>query len=116
MRAAFLLLARKQTRIAASGALAFFLAFALVLSAAIIRGVDLPCNCFGAFGPDLPMRAQAVLDLVLSALAFALVRTTLPADNRVWGHPGVQSGSGGRGNSSGDSLIVLWPNTETAPG
>ena len=55
------------------GALILFSAFAVVLSAAIIRGVEVPCNCFGIFGPVLPMRRQALLDLAFAAGALLLL-------------------------------------------
>jgi|GEM_PF-2744229 len=68
------LLLRRSLRGAAISAAALFLLFALVLSAEIVRGVDAPCNCFGVFGPELPARGQAALDVLLALLAFLLIR------------------------------------------
>jgi hypothetical protein len=106
------LLARKAARIAATAALLLFLAFTVVLSAAIVRGTDIPCNCFGSLGPGLPARDQAVLDLLFASVALFLVRSPRvekPAVRRfslltpaaslcalLWG-----------------AALLVWPNTES---
>jgi uncharacterized membrane protein len=103
-----LLLLRRSMRVAANSAVMLFLLFACVLSAAIVRGVDTPCNCFGNFGPDLPARGQAGLDILLASLAFLLIRKNsavegntnvpnpvrmlFPASALVWG-----------------IVLVIWP-------
>ena len=108
-----LLLARKSVRVAAFVALSLFIAFALVLSAAIFRGAELPCHCFGTFGPDLPLRGQAVLDLICAVLAFSLAHTPRPAEFGVrrppW-HPGGAAG----GALLWGILLIAWPQADPA--
>lgn len=52
-----------------------FATFASVLSRAIARGIDLPCNCFGVLGPVLPIRGEALLDLALCVVALHFGRS-----------------------------------------
>ena len=78
-----MLLLGRSVRAAAASAAILFVLFACVLSAAIVRRVDTPCNCFGAFGPDLPARGQAALDVFLAFLACVLVRGNSPAGRQV---------------------------------
>ncbi len=75
-----MLLVRRFVRAAATSAAVMFVLFACVLSAAIVRGADTPCNCFGSFGPDLPARGQAGLDILLASLAFLLIRENSAAE------------------------------------
>jgi len=77
-----MLLVRRSMRVAATSAVMLFVLFACVLSAAIVRGVDTPCNCFGSFGPDLPVREQAGLDILFASLAFFLIRKSAAAEGR----------------------------------
>lgn len=68
-----LLLSGKSLRIAGSAAGFLFVSFVLVLSSAVFRGVDLPCNCFGFLGLNLTLRGQALLDIVLAGAASFVV-------------------------------------------
>ena len=108
-----LLLSGKSIRIAALAALFLFVAFTVVLSGAIVRGVDLPCNCFGSLGPRLPMREQALLDLLLAAVAFFLIKVASATERResplrtviaavaalLWG-----------------SILIVWPHLDPPTG
>jgi hypothetical protein len=106
-----LLLAGKSTRVAACAALFLFIAFAVVLSGAIVRGIDLPCNCFGSLGPRLPMRGQAILDLMLAAVAFFLIQESAPTDGIVRGFSPLTGGAAIAALLWGSSLLV-WPHPE----
>jgi len=69
-----LLLAGLWVRRSALLAGGLLLLFAVVLTAALVRGVDIPCSCFGYLGPHLQMRSQITLDLALVLLALTIAR------------------------------------------
>ncbi|HTR99111.1 MAG TPA: MauE/DoxX family redox-associated membrane protein [Bacteroidota bacterium] len=69
-----LMVARRRMQAAASAAFCLFLCFALVLTRAVVGGIDIPCMCFGFIAPRLPLRIEAVLDLLLGLGALACVR------------------------------------------
>jgi len=106
--AALALLANYRLREAAYLSAFMFAAFAAALSRAIIRGIEIPCNCFGNLGPALPIQGEVLLDLILCVFALHLggpitsgvspdarrIRVTIPlaALALLWG-----------------SVIILWP-------
>jgi hypothetical protein len=107
-----LLLARKRIRFAAPAALFLFLAFTVVLSAAVVRGVDLPCNCFGSLGPRLPARDQAVLDLLFAAVAFFLImspRESIPGARKF----SVLTRAASLCALLWGSALLVWPHSES---
>ena len=74
-----LLIFRRWFRAASVAACTLFLGFALVLTAAVIRGIDLPCMCFGFLAPRLPLRVEAALDILLCLGALECVQCAPPA-------------------------------------
>ncbi len=108
-----LLLSGKSLRSAASAALFLFGAFAVVLSTAIVRGVDLPCNCFGSFGPSLPMKEQALLDLFLAVVAFFLIMVDSATERREFSLP---TGIAAIAAILWGSTLIAWPHPDTAAG
>lgn len=108
-----LLLSGKSIRIAASAALFLFLAFTVVLSGSIVRGVDPPCNCFGSLGPRLPMREQALLDLLLAAAAFFLIRCASATEPHEFSPP---TGIAAIAALLWGSALIVWPHPETGTG
>jgi hypothetical protein len=107
-----LLLTGKSARIAPWAALFLFVAFTVVLSVAIVRGVDPSCNCFGSFGPKLPMREQAVLDLLLAAVAFYLTRSVSVTEHAARGYSPLIGVASIAALLWGSALIV-WPHPES---
>jgi hypothetical protein len=101
-----LLLTGKYDRIAPSAALFLFVAFTVALSGAIVRGIELPCNCFGSLGPRLPMREQALLDLLLAAVAFFLIERAPDTERREFSPP---TGVGAVAALVWGSALILWP-------
>jgi len=56
--------------------------FAFLLLSFLVRGEQILCNCFGPFGPKLPLRAQILLDLTLAAMGvFATLRRDSPSSS-----------------------------------
>ena len=108
-----LLLSGKSIRISAPAALCLFVAFTLVLSGAIVRGVDHPCNCFGSLGPRLPVREEALLDLLLAAVAFFLVKCASAAEVHRFLPP---AGFAAALALLWSLALILWPHPETAAG
>ena len=108
-----LLLSGKSIRIAASAALFLFVAFTAVLSGAIVRGVDPLCNCFGSLGPRLPMREQALLDLVLAAAAFFLMNRASAAEPHRFS---PLAGIAACAAVLWASALIVWPHPETDTG
>jgi hypothetical protein len=51
-----------------SAATALFFFFALLLGVLLVKGVRVPCNCFGPLGLKLSLRSQIALDLALAVL------------------------------------------------
>ena len=85
-----------------------FVGFAIVLTSAVVRGIEIPCMCFGQLVRGLPLRMEAVLDLLLGIAALACIHAAGPA----------RTGGGrlraGTGISLGCALIwgsalTLWP-------
>jgi len=74
MMTGILMLARRSMPAAAYASFCLFLCFALVLTRAVVRGIDIPCMCFGFIVPRLPLRIEAVLDLLLGLGALACLR------------------------------------------
>ncbi len=103
-----LLLTGKSVRIGAWAALILFVAFTLVLSGAIFRGVDPPCNCFGSLGPRLPMREQALLDILLAGVAFFLLRAA-SATKRPPGGVSSPAVVAVIGALIWGSALIVWP-------
>ena len=108
-----LLLSGRFTRIAASAALFLFVAFTVVLSSAIVRGAELPCNCFGSLGPRLPMREQALLDLLLAAVAFFLMKGASSAKPQ---RSSPTSSLAAIAVLFWGSALIVWPQRETGSG
>jgi hypothetical protein len=108
-----LLFSGKSLRIAASAALFLFLAFTVVLSGAIVRGMDLPCNCFGSFGPRLPMTGQALLDLLFAVVAFFLIKVASATERR---EPSLPTGIAALAGILWGSALIVWPRPETGSG
>lgn len=69
-----------RVREAAALAAGMLLIFAFVLTQSLVRGNELPCGCFGSFGPSLPARWQIVLDLFLVLVALSLTSRREVAD------------------------------------
>jgi len=113
--AGLMLLAGKGIRIAAPAALFLFLAFTAVLTFAIVRGVDLHCNCFGSLGPKLHLRDQAVLDLLFAATAYFLIRKTAVLPGDVRGHSPFTGVAAFSALLWGSALIV-WPDPNAGGG
>jgi len=108
-----LLLTGKFTRVAAGLALFLFVGFTAVLTAAITRNIDIPCNCFGSLGPRLPMREQAVLDLLFAVLAFFLMYAASETGGGAIERFPFTGVAAIAALLWGSSLIV-WPHTERA--
>jgi hypothetical protein len=108
-----LLLSGKSIRIAASVALFLFVAFTVLLSGAIVRGVDLPCNCFGSLGPRLPAREQALLDLLLAVAAFFLIKVSSASALRMFP---FRTGIAAIAALLWGSALIVWPHPETGTG
>jgi uncharacterized membrane protein YphA (DoxX/SURF4 family) len=108
-----LLLSGKSIRIAALAALFLFVAFTVVLSGAIVRGVDLPCNCFGSLGPRLPMREQALLDLLLAVVAFFLIKVASATERR---ESALPTGIAAVAALLLGSTMIVWPHPDTSTG
>ena len=106
----FLLIPRR-TRAASVAAFALFLCFAMVLTAAVMRGIDLPCMCFGFLAPRLPLRAEAVIDILLCLGALECAREAahgpLTASRIRAGLP-IACGL------AWASLLIAWPGTGNA--
>jgi uncharacterized membrane protein YphA (DoxX/SURF4 family) len=105
-----LLLTGKSGRIAASAALFLFVAFTIALSGAIVRGIELPCNCFGSLGPKLPMREQALLDLLLAVAAFFLMKRASATERREFYPP---TGVAAIAALLWGSTLMVWPHPKT---
>ncbi|HXX63738.1 MAG TPA: MauE/DoxX family redox-associated membrane protein [Bacteroidota bacterium] len=73
--AALALLVNYRSKEAAYVSAAMFTGFAAALSRAIVRGIEIPCNCFGNLGPPMPLKGEVLLDLVLCVLALHLAGT-----------------------------------------
>ena len=108
-----LLLSGKSLRSAASAALFLFGSFTVVLSGAIVRGVELPCNCFGSFGPGLPMREQALLDLFLAVVSFFLIKVDSATQRREFSLP---MGIAAVAAILWGSTLIAWPHPDAAAG
>ncbi|HEX7572336.1 MAG TPA: MauE/DoxX family redox-associated membrane protein [Bacteroidota bacterium] len=108
-----LLLSGKSIRIAASAALFLFVAFTVLLSGAIVRGVDVPCNCFGSLGPRLPAREQALLDLLLAVVAFFLIKAASASALRKFS---LRTGIAALAALLWGSALIVWPHPETGTG
>lgn len=106
-----LLLSGKSLRIASSAALFLFIAFTVVLSGAIVRGIDHPCNCFGNFGPRLPMREQALVDLLLAVVAFILMKAGFAGER-----PVPPTGVVAVAALLWGSALIVWPHPEADDG
>ncbi len=105
-----LLLSGRSIRIAASAALFLFVLFTVLLSGAIVRGVELPCNCFGSLGPRLPAREQALLDLLLAVIAFFLIKVPSSSALREFSRP---AGLAAVAALFWGSALIVWPHPET---
>ena len=99
----FSLLAGIKTRPAAVASGFMLLVFAGVLTAGLLRGITLPCQCFGNLGTGLKPPLQISLDLLLFLLSFV-------AAGRTDGAPGSRPSSRSRkGARIGVGMIVaLW--------
>ena len=103
-----LLMTRRCMPAAAIVSFCMFVAFALVLTAAVVRRIEIPCMCFGQLVPGLPLRMEAALDLLLGIAALACIRGARPA------RAGGERLRAGTGISLGCTLIwgsalILWP-------
>ena len=108
-----LLFVRRSARPAAVLSLFLFLSFTVVLTDAIVRGVDAPCSCFGALGLILPLRAQAALDLLLASGALFLIRHSGGWRRRIEGHVPLSRAAALVFLSWGSALII-WPHPEAS--
>ena len=107
-----ILLSRKETRLAATAAFSLFLGFTAVLTSAIVRGIGLPCNCFGALGPELPIHIQAVFDISCAGLSLALIHSRPQEGTGRWGSAGFIRGAGFVAFLWASALIA-WPHRDS---
>jgi len=103
-----LLIARPSIRAGAAAAFALFLGFALVLTSAVMRGLNIPCMCFGFLAPRIPLRLEALLDLLFCLGALACMRETQNS-----AYDGERGGARPRLALTcailWGSLILIWP-------
>ena len=108
LTAGILLNVQRFARAAAGVSFCLFGGFAVILSAAVFRGVDVPCMCFGSLIPRIPLRLEALVDIVLCLVALACtrdVRIPNSAGNWFRARTGIALACG----LLWGSLLLLWP-------
>jgi hypothetical protein len=97
------LLAGIKTRPAALAAGFMLVVFAVVLTVGLLRGITLPCRCFGGLGPGWKPPLQISLDLLLFLLSFV-------AAGRMDGVPGSRPPSRRRKGAkiAVGMIVALW--------